>query len=145
MQAAVGCAQFAKVEEFIARRQENFRKLTAILEPYRDRLILPQATEFSDPSWFGFVITVRPDAGFLRNELSRYLEMNRIETRNLFAGNLLRHPAFTDIAHRVVGDLANSDLVTSNTFFIGVYPGIGDAQLGYIQEVFARFMQGERV
>jgi CDP-6-deoxy-D-xylo-4-hexulose-3-dehydrase len=145
MQAAVGCAQFAKLERFVAQRKTNFQKLNALLQPYQDRLILPQATEHSDPSWFGFVITVRPEAGFTRNDLTRYLEMNRIETRNLFAGNLLRHPAFGNIVRRVVGDLTNTDIITNNTFFIGVYPGIGDAQLDYIQQVFARFMQGERV
>lgn len=105
---------------------------------------MPQATEHSDPSWFGFVITVRPDAGFTRNDLTRYLEAQRIETRNLFAGNLLRHPAFGNIARRVVGDLTNTDMITNSTSFIGVYPGIGDAQLDYIQQVFAKFMQGER-
>jgi CDP-6-deoxy-D-xylo-4-hexulose-3-dehydrase len=145
MQAAIGCAQFRKLDGFIARRKVNFQKLYAMLQPYQNRLILPQATKHSDPAWFGFEITVRPDAGFTRNDLTRYLEANRIETRNLFAGNLLRHPAFENIAHRVVGDLANTDMITNNTFFIGVYPGIGDAQLDYIQQVFARFMQGERV
>ncbi|MDD5467786.1 MAG: lipopolysaccharide biosynthesis protein RfbH [Anaerolineales bacterium] len=145
MQAAVGCAQFAKLERFVAQRKTNFQKLTTLLEPYQDRLILPRATQYSDPSWFGFVITVSPEAGFTRNDLTRYLDMNRIETRNLFAGNLLRHPAFENIAHRVVGNLMNTDTITNNTFFIGVYPGIGDAQLDYIQQVFASFMQGERV
>jgi CDP-6-deoxy-D-xylo-4-hexulose-3-dehydrase len=144
MQAAVGCAQFAKLDGFIAQRKVNFQKLTTSLEPYQERLILPQATKHSDPSWFGFVITLRPDAGFTRNDLAGYLESQRIETRNLFAGNLLRHPAFENIAHRVVGDLTNTDTITNNTFFIGVYPGIGDAQLDYIQQVFAKFMQGER-
>ena len=91
------------------------------------------------------MITVRDDAGFTRADLVRFLEVNRIETRNLFSGNLLRHPAFQDIPRRVVGDLANSDLITRNTFFIGVYPGIGEPQLDYIADVFARFMTGERV
>lgn len=145
MQAAVGCAQFRKLDGFIARRKVNFQKLYAMLQPYQNLLILPKATEHSDPSWFGFEITLRSDAGFTRNDLTRYLEANRIETRNLFAGNLLRHPAFENIAHRVVGDLANTDMITNNTFFIGVYPGIGDAQLDYIQQVLARFMQGKRV
>lgn len=145
MQAAVGCAQFAKLEQFISQRKANFQKLITFLEPYQDRLILPQATEHSDPAWFGFVLTVRPGAGFTRNDLVQYLEMARIETRNLFAGNLLRHPAFAGITQRVVGDLTNTDLITSNTFFIGVYPGISDIQLDYMQQVFARFMQGDRL
>jgi len=144
MQAAVGCAQFAKLERFIAQRKTNFQKLTALMAPYQDRVTLPHATEHSDPSWFGFVIGVRDSAGFTRNDLVRYLEAQRIESRNLFAGNLLRHPAFENIPHRVVGDLTNTDMITNNTFFIGLYPGIGDAQLDSIQRVFAKFMQGER-
>jgi CDP-6-deoxy-D-xylo-4-hexulose-3-dehydrase len=145
MQAAVGCAQFGKLNEFIARRRANFSRLSSMLKPYADRLILPKPTVHSDPSWFGFVITVRPDSGFTRNELTHYLEVNRIETRNLFAGNLLRHPAFENIRHRVVGELTNTDTITNDTFFVGVYPGIGDAHLDHIQQVFTRFMQGERV
>jgi CDP-4-dehydro-6-deoxyglucose reductase, E1 len=144
MQAAVGCAQLAKLGRFVERRKANFAKLAALLKPYQDRLILPRATEGSDPAWFGFVITVGPDAGFRRIDLTSYLELNRIETRPLFAGNLLRHPAFADIQHRVVGDLTNTDLITSNTFFIGVYPGIGDVQLDHIAQSFAQFMQGQR-
>jgi CDP-6-deoxy-D-xylo-4-hexulose-3-dehydrase len=144
MQAAIGCAQFGKLEAFAARRKENFRRLMAILRPYEDRVILPRATEFSDPSWFGFVITVREGSGFTRNDLTRFLEANRIETRNLFSGNLLRHPAFEAIPHRVVGDLTNTDLIMNNTFFIGVYPGIDETQLNYISDAFARFMKGQR-
>ena len=144
MQAAIGCAQLAKLESFTAKRKENFGRLTAILEPYEDRLILPKATPGSDPSWFAYVITVRPNAGFDRNELTRFLEADRIETRNLFSGNLLRHPAFAEIEHRVCGNLANTDLVTTNTFFIGLYPGIGDAELGVIDSAFRRFMAGAR-
>ena len=145
MQAAVGVAQLAKLEDFITRRKTNFQKLYAKLSAYQDRLILPHAIPHADPSWFGFVITVRENAGFTRNELTRFLEANRIETRNLFSGNLLRQPAFMDIEHRVVGDLANTDLITEWTFFIGVYPGIDDRQLEYIGSTFDRFMHGERV
>jgi CDP-4-dehydro-6-deoxyglucose reductase, E1 len=144
MQAAVGCAQFAKLDRFVAKRKINFQKLATLLEPYQDRIILPHATPHSDPSWFGFVITVRKEADFSRNDLTRYLEMNRIETRNLFAGNLLRHPAFSNIVHRVVGDLTNTDTIMKDTFFIGVYPGLGDPQLEHIAQIFARFMEGER-
>jgi CDP-6-deoxy-D-xylo-4-hexulose-3-dehydrase len=144
MQAAVGIAQFRKLDGFIACRKANFQKLHALLEPYQDRLILPEATPNSDPSWFGFVITVRDGTGFSRNELTRFLEASRIETRNLFSGNLLRQPAFMDIEHRVVGDLKNTDLIAERTFFIGVYPGIGTDQLEYIGSVFGRFMRGER-
>jgi len=144
MQAAIGCAQLAKLNDFITRRKANFSHLTEILTPYADRLILPQATAHSDPSWFCFVITVREDAGFTRNELTGFLEQNRIETRNLFSGNLLRHPAFAGIPYRIVGDLTNTDRVMNQTFFIGLYPGIGDAHLAHIDATFARFMKGRR-
>jgi len=87
---------------------------------------------------------VREEVGFTRNELARFLEANRIETRNLFSGNLLRHPAFESIPRRVVGELTNTDLIMNNTFFIGIYPGIDEPQLDYIDNVFARFMRGER-
>jgi CDP-4-dehydro-6-deoxyglucose reductase, E1 len=143
MQAAIGCAQLQKLDGFIARRKANFNRLTEILRPYADRLLLPSATANSDPSWFGFVITVRDEAGFTRDELVGFLEAHRVETRPLFAGNLLRHPAFQDIAHRVAGGLANSDTVTSSTFFVGVYPGLDAAQFDHLADVFARFMRGD--
>ena len=145
MQAAIGCAQMKKLDGFIARRKANFQIIMEMLRPYKDRLILPAATEQSDPAWFGFVITVREGAGFTRTELARFLEAHRVETRNLFSGNLLRHPAFQDIPHRTVGDLTNTDIIMNNTCFIGVYPGLGEAQLDYMADVFARFMRGERV
>jgi CDP-6-deoxy-D-xylo-4-hexulose-3-dehydrase len=144
MQAAIGCAQLDKLEDFITRRRENHRHLMTILTPYEDRLILPRASDFSDPSWFCFVITVRPEAGFTRNELTKFLEANKIETRNLFSGNLLRHPAFENINCRVVGNLDNTDLIMNNTFFVGVYPGIGQPHMDKIADTFARFMNGER-
>jgi CDP-6-deoxy-D-xylo-4-hexulose-3-dehydrase len=115
-----------------------------MLKPYEDRLLLPRATEHSNPSWFGFVITVREESDFSRNDLTRFLEINRIETRNLFSGNLLCHPAFNDIPHRIIGDLKNTNLIMNNTFFIGVYPGIDDNQLEHIATTFKRFMRGER-
>jgi CDP-6-deoxy-D-xylo-4-hexulose-3-dehydrase len=144
MQAAIGCAQLEKLEGFIARRIVNHQRVMEILAQYEDLLILPRKPENTDPSWFCFVISVREDAGFTRNELTRFLEVNRIETRNLFSGNLLRHPAYENIRHRVVGDLRYTDFVMNNTFFIGVYPGIGIEQLERIRTVFTRFMNGER-
>ncbi len=142
MQAAVGCAQLNKIDGFIQKRRENHRRLMEILSPYQDQLILPQVSKLSDPAWFCFVITVRENAGFTRNELTQFLETNRIETRPLFSGNLLRHPAFENINCRIVGDLNNTDLVMNSTFFIGVYPGIGDPHLARIKDVFDRFMHG---
>ncbi len=144
MQAAIGCAQLEKLDGFIAKRRRNFDTLVAALRAYEDRLILPSAPPHSEPSWFGFAITVRPNAGFTRADLVRFLEANRVETRSLFAGNLLRHPAFEGIPHRVVRDLSNTDTVMNDTFFIGVYPGLDEARLDYVTELFSRFMRGER-
>ncbi len=145
MQAAIGLAQLGKLEQFINQRKANFQKLYQLLEAYQERLILPRPTPQSDPAWFGFVLTVKEEAGFTRNELTRFLEANRIETRNLFSGNLLRQPAFENIEHRLVGDLTNTDIIMERTFFIGVYPGINDAQIEHIGSVFDRFLvKGER-
>ena len=144
MQAAIGCAQLKKLNRFVAQRRANFDRLMETLRPYGDRLLLPEATEHSEPSWFGLVITVRDDAGFRRDDLVSFLEANRIETRSFFAGNLLRHPGFEAIPHRIVRDLTNTDAAMNSTFFVGVYPGLDDAQLDYVSETFARFMGGER-
>lgn len=144
MQAAIGCAQLSKLDQFIAKRKENFQRITQILKPYEDHLILPRALENSDPSWFGYVITVKEEAGFTRNELTTFLEANRIETRNLFSGNLLRQPAYQNIPHRISGDLKNTDFIMNNTFFIGLYPGISGIHLDYIQDRFKAFFN-ERI
>lgn len=144
MQAAIGCAQLARLDDFIAARKRNHARLLEALRPYEDRLILPVVAPHTDPSWFCFVITVREDAGFTRNELTGFLEANRIETRNLFSGNLLRHPAFETIERRVVGDLVNTDAVMNRTFFVGVYPGIDDARMDYMIDALGRFMTGAR-
>ncbi len=144
MQAAIGCAQLAHVDEFVAARKRNHARLLEALRPYEDRLILPQTPQHTDPSWFSFVITVREDAGFTRSELTGFLEANRIETRHLFSGNLLRHPAFEAIERRVVGDLPNTDTVMNSTFFVGVYPGIDDSRMDYVIDTFRRFMDGGR-
>lgn len=142
MQAAIGCAQLERLDGFVAARKHNHARLLAALRPYEDRLILPVAPPNTDPSWFCFVITVRPDAGFTRGELTAFLEAERIETRSLFSGNLLRHPAFEAIERRVVGDLAITDTVMNDTFFVGVYPGIDDPRMDYIIDAFSRFMRG---
>jgi CDP-4-dehydro-6-deoxyglucose reductase, E1 len=145
MQAAIGCAQLKKLDSFIAKRRANFDRLMEILRPYEDRLLLPAATAHSEPSWFGFVVTVREEAGFNRDELVGFLEANRIETRSFFAGNLLRHPGFESIPRRIVHDLVNTDATMNRTFFVGVYPGLDASQLDHIENTFARFMRGERL
>jgi CDP-6-deoxy-D-xylo-4-hexulose-3-dehydrase len=144
MQAAIGCAQLRKLDQFITKRKDNFNKLNELNKPYEPYLILPRATENSDPSWFGYVITVREGAGFSRNDITAYLEANRIETRNLFSGNLLCHPAYQNIPHRISGDLTNTNLIMNNTFFIGLYPGIGDEELSVIGRTFSQFMSAKR-
>jgi CDP-6-deoxy-D-xylo-4-hexulose-3-dehydrase len=145
MQAAIGCAQLAKLDAFIAARRANFDRLLDVLRPYEDRLVLPRATANSAPSWFGFVVTVRENAGFTRADIVKFLEANRVETRSLFAGNLLRHPAFQGIPHRIVRDLVNTDTVMNDAFFVGVYPGLDSARLDHMASAFTRFMSGERV
>ena len=141
IQAAIGCAQLEKLPSFVAARRANWRALRDGLEPFSDRLVLPEAASGSEPSWFGFVITVRDGAGFTRAELVRHLEDNGIATRNLFAGNLLRHPAFSGIPRRVAGSLENSDRITENTFFVGCYPGLTAAELEWMAATFASFFR----
>jgi len=141
LQAAIGCAQWPKLPDFIARRKANFDYLRRALAPYEDRLVLPFATPDSDPAWFGFVITVREGAGFTRNDLQKHLEERKVETRALFAGNLLRHPAFLDIEHRVCGGLENTERVAGGTFFVGVYPGLDEPRLAYMAEAFRDFFK----
>jgi CDP-6-deoxy-D-xylo-4-hexulose-3-dehydrase len=141
MQASIGVAQLDKLEWFIGRRKENFDRLYSGLIPYQNKIILPEATPHSDPSWFGFLLTVKEDAGFSRNELTSFLEQNGIETRNLFCGNLIRQPAFLGIKKRQIGDLKNTDLIMNNTFFIGLFPGIGKAQIDYVLEMFGEFLK----
>ncbi len=132
MQAAVGVAQLKKLDEFVATRKRNHEALAAGLKKHEQHLILHSAPPPADPSWFGYVITVRPDAPFTRAALVDALERARIETRNLFCGNLLRHPAYADIQHRVAGNLKNSDVITTNTFFVGVYPGLEPAMIEHV-------------
>ncbi|MCY2986261.1 MAG: lipopolysaccharide biosynthesis protein RfbH [Planctomycetota bacterium] len=142
LQAAIGCAQLKKLDSFVAARRRNWAALHELLTPYEDRLLLPQTPADSEPCYFGFVITVRDDAGFSRNELTAYLEAARIETRNLFCGNLTRHPAYTNVPWRVAGDLRKTDVIMHNTFFIGVYPGLQSEHIAYIGDTFQRFLRG---
>ena len=142
MQAAVGLAQMDRLEGFIADRKRNFDILKAGLAPLEEFLILPEATPRSDPSWFGFPITVRPDAPFTRDELVLHLNDKKIGTRLLFGGNLVRQPYMIGREFRTVGDLPNANLIVTNTFWIGVYPGLGQPQLDYVLEVIGAFCKG---
>lgn len=144
MQAAIGCAQLEKLDDIVERRRHNFKVLREGFEgtPW---LILPEPQKNSKPSWFGFLISVKPDAPFSRNDLSKYLEAHKIQTRNLFAGNLLKHPAFDQMkqsgtGYRVVGDLSGTDFIMNNTLWIGVYPGMTDEMLAYMIKTIKDFV-----
>ena len=143
IQAAIGCAQLKKLNSFIVARRKNWATLREILRPYEDRLLLPETPLDTEPCYFGFVITVRPNAGFQRNELVDYLEAAKIETRNLFCGNLVRHPAYNETEYRIVGGLRNTDIIMNDTFFIGVYPGMTGEHLAYMGGTFQRFMESK--
>ena len=138
MQAAVGCEQLKKFPSFIERRKHNWQRLRAALARVSDKIILPEPAEGSDPSWFGFLITVKPQAGITRNELTRFLEGRNIQTRLLFSGNLVKHPCFDQIrgtdAYRVAGGLSVTDRIMNDSFWIGVYPGMTDEMIDYMAE-----------
>jgi len=136
MQAAIGVEQLKKFPSFIEKRRDNWDRLHNNLSSLEDKLILPEPSENSIPSWFGFMITVKQDSGLNRNDITSYLEENNIQTRLLFAGNLIRHPAFDSIrgtdAYRVVGSLEKTDYIMNNSFWIGVYPGMTEDMIDYM-------------
>ena len=139
LQAAVGVEQLKKFHSFIERRKHNWERIYKALKPLSDKLILPKAAENSDPCWFGFMISVRPESGLDRNRITKYIEDHNVQTRLLFSGNLIKHPCFDGIRntdkYRVVGDLKNTDFVMNNSFWIGVYPGMTDAMIDYMVQV----------
>ena len=139
LQAAVGVEQLKKFPSFIERRKHNWTRLHAALEDIQDKVILPEPAENSDPSWFGFLISVRPETGLNRNDVTKYIESKNVQTRLLFSGNIIKQPCFNEIrgtdAYRVVGNLDNSDFVVNNTFWVGVYPGMTDAMIDYMAQV----------
>ena len=141
MQAAVGVSQLRKLPGFIEARKRNWQRLHDGLKSLDEWFILPAPTPGSDPSWFGFLLTIRPGAPFARNELIRVLDEKKIATRLMFAGNLLRQPAYIGIQHRVVGDLANTDVIMKNSFWVGVYPGLTDEMIDYVLDMVARFVK----
>jgi CDP-6-deoxy-D-xylo-4-hexulose-3-dehydrase len=122
------------------RRKENFAYLMNALKPLEEFLMLPVAAENADPSWFGFPIGVKPEAPFTRDQLTRALDGKRIGTRLVFAGNLLRQPAYEGYEHRVVGVLSNTDFVMNNVFWIGVFPGLTPPMLDYVAEAITNFI-----
>ena len=145
MQAAIGCAQLEKLDRIVEARRKNWQTLYEGLKDL-PQLMMPEPEEGSNPSWFGFLIAVRPEAGFTRNELTGYLESRKIQTRNLFAGNLLRHPAFDEMrksgeGYRVVGELKNTDFVMNSGFWIGVYPGMKPEMLNWMIKSIREFCE----
>ncbi|MDU4961137.1 MAG: lipopolysaccharide biosynthesis protein RfbH [Sporomusaceae bacterium] len=146
MQAAIGCAQLDKLPEFIEARRKNWQMLREGLAALQDVLQLPEAASHSAPSWFGFLITVKDNAGFSRDELVRYLEQQKIQTRMLFAGNLIKHPCFDEMratgnGYRVVGELANTDRIMHRTFWIGVYPGMTEEMVRFMLQTIREFVE----
>lgn len=141
MQAAVGLAQLQKLPQFIETRRKNWQLLLNGLRDYAELLILPLPTPGSNPSWFGFPVTIRPEAPFSRAQLIRHLEARKIGTRQLFGGNLTRQPAYLDRSWRIVGDLSNTDIVMRQTFWVGVYPGLTPEMIAYVIESFDAFLK----
>lgn len=139
MQAAIGCEQLKKFPKFIERRRHNWERLYKALECVKDRIILPEPAECSEPSWFGFLMSVRPEKGINRNVVTRYVESHNVQTRLLFSGNLIKHPCFDQLrgtdSYRVVGDLSNTEFIMNNSFWVGVYPGMTDEMIDYMAKV----------
>ncbi|MDQ7062032.1 MAG: lipopolysaccharide biosynthesis protein RfbH [Sulfurimonas sp.] len=142
MQAAVGVAQLEKFPKFVEKRKENFKKLYDGLKDLKE-LTLVETQPNSDPSWFGFMMTLKNDVSFTRNEIVEFLEENKIQTRNLFAGNIIRHPLFDDMIidtdYRVIGDLPNTDKIMNDSFWIGLYPGMGNEAINYMIKKIREF------
>ncbi|MEW5895959.1 MAG: lipopolysaccharide biosynthesis protein RfbH [Candidatus Omnitrophota bacterium] len=148
LQAAVGCAQLEKLDEFTRKRKENFRAFYEGLKGLDEYFILPKSTEKSDPSWFGFLLTLRDGVAFKRNDLVEYLEGKNIQTRNLFAGNLTRHPCFESlnegVDYRIAGNLSNTDKIMNDSFWFGVYPGMDKNLVDYIIRTIKEFILENR-
>ena len=134
MQAACGLAQLSKLEKFIRKRKKNFKFLKSSLEELSDLIILPKEENNSDPSWFGFPITLKENSKLNRHQLLLKLNENKIGTRLLFSGNLTKQPAYLKREFKVFGELLNTDLVMKNTFWIGLYPGLGEEQLDFVTQ-----------
>jgi CDP-6-deoxy-D-xylo-4-hexulose-3-dehydrase len=141
MQAAIGVAQLERLPAFVASRKANWKRLREGLQSMQDFLILPEATPNSDPSWFGFPLTLREDVPFSRTDLLRYLDEKKIGTRLLFAGNVTRQPYFVDRPHRIVGTLKNTETVLQKTFWLGVYPGLTPEMIDYVVDQIGAFLR----
>lgn len=143
MQAAVGLSQLTKADHFVARRKENHAMLLGMFKEFEEHFILPKATENSDPSWFGFMLTIRENSPINRNKFVEYLENNKIGTRLFFGGNLLRQPAYSHINYRKIGNLENTDLVMNNSFWLGVWPGLQKVHYDYIVKTVRDYIKNK--
>jgi CDP-6-deoxy-D-xylo-4-hexulose-3-dehydrase len=141
MQAAIGLSQLAKADGFIARRRENHANLTKRFKELEEYFILPEATQNSEPSWFGFMLTIREGNNIDRNKLVEYLENNKIGTRLFFGGNILRQPAYASLQYRKIDELPNTDIIMNNSFWLGVWPGLYDEHYDYIIEKVKAFIK----
>ena len=141
MQAAIGLSQLSKIDNFIARRRENHAILKTRFKELEEYFILPEATESSNPSWFGFMLTIRDGKNIDRSKLIKYLENNKIGTRLFFGGNILRQPAYTNLNYRKIDDLPNSDIIMNRSFWLGVWPGLNDEHYNYIVEKIKSFIK----
>lgn len=140
-QAAIGLSQLSKADYFVSKRRENHKLLHSLLKPLEEYFILPQATENSDPSWFGFMLTIRDSINIERNDFVRYLEKNKIGTRLFFGGNLTKQPAYMKIDKRIVGSTSNSDKVMNDSFWIGIWPGLDMVHLEYMSVVIRNYFK----
>jgi CDP-6-deoxy-D-xylo-4-hexulose-3-dehydrase len=140
MQAAVGLSQLTKADYFVARRKENHTILTEMFKEFEEHFILPVATENSEPSWFGFMLTVREGSPIDRNKFVEYLEQNKIGTRLFFGGNLLKQPAYYNLNYRKIDDLKNTDLLMNNSFWLGVWPGLNQIHYDYIINTVRKYI-----
>ena len=144
LQASMGLEQIKKLDGFIQKRKDNFKLLDNFMKKYEDFFILPKAEENCDPSWFSYPISVKENPGFKRADIVKFLEENKIQTRNFFGGNLLKHPGFKSIKYENKFSIDNSSFVTQNTFMIGVYPGITEEMYDYVFSVMDKFLKTER-
>ncbi|MDA3893040.1 MAG: lipopolysaccharide biosynthesis protein RfbH [Salinivirgaceae bacterium] len=140
IQAAIGSAQMDKLPEFTEKRKEHYREWNKVFEKFNQYFVLPVATEKADPSWFAYIVTVKADAPFTRDEITAHLNAKLIETRNLFAGNMTKQPGFMNKPMRIADHLNNTDFIMNNTFFLGTYPGLTKEMFDYVEGVLAEFL-----